>query len=113
MTPVGFRFDSTTINATRLKLKSSLYVPGVRFWPVFGVGPEWRSSCSHESTTVMICSFKRTRAIFLAVLGEASKSWRYGQALRALREIVEESGRELQAYALHSLRIGSAFMLAA
>ena len=39
--------------------------------------------------------------------------WRYSQALRALREIVEKSGRKPEEYALHSLRIGRASMLAA
>ena len=34
--------------------------------------------------------------------------WRYGQALRALREVVLQSGGEPSDFALHSLRIGAA-----
>ena len=39
--------------------------------------------------------------------------WGFGQALRALREIVEKTGRTPEEYALHSLRIRSASMIAA
>ena len=38
---------------------------------------------------------------------------KYDQALRALRAIVERSGRNPEEYALHSLRIGGASTLAA
>lgn len=39
--------------------------------------------------------------------------WGYGQAMRALREIVAQSGRNPDEFALHSLRIGGASVLAA
>ena len=39
--------------------------------------------------------------------------WTYGQALRALREVVAESGQDPAEFALHSLRIGSTLRLAA
>ena len=45
--------------------------------------------------------------------GKQVRAWGYGQALRALREVVEKSGRNPKEYALHSLRIGSASTLAA
>ena len=39
--------------------------------------------------------------------------WKYDQALRAFREVVEKSGRDPREFALHSLRIGGASALAA
>ena len=39
--------------------------------------------------------------------------WTYGQALRALREVVAESGQDPAEFALHSLRIGGASRLPA
>ena len=39
--------------------------------------------------------------------------WTYEQALRALREVVAESGQDPAEFALHSLRIGGASRLAA
>ena len=39
--------------------------------------------------------------------------WTYEQALRALREVVAESGQDPEEFALHSLRIGSTLRLAA
>ena len=39
--------------------------------------------------------------------------WSFGQALRALREVVAESGQDPAEFALHSLRIGGASRLAA
>ena len=45
--------------------------------------------------------------------GRQVRVWGYGRALRALREIFEKSGRKPEEYALHSLGIGSASMLAA
>ena len=38
---------------------------------------------------------------------------RYGRALRAVKEVVAESGRNPDEFALHSLRIGGATTLAA
>ncbi|CAB1109801.1 unnamed protein product [Ectocarpus sp. CCAP 1310/34] len=45
--------------------------------------------------------------------GQEVKVLKYDQALRALREIVERSGRNPKDFALHSLRIGGASTLAA
>ena len=45
--------------------------------------------------------------------GREVKVWKYDQALRAFREIVEKSGRNPKEFALHSLRIGGASTLAA
>ena len=45
--------------------------------------------------------------------GSVVRVWRHGQALRALREVVVQSGGEPSAFALHSLRIGAATKLAA
>ena len=45
--------------------------------------------------------------------GREEKVLKHDQALRALREIVERSGREPKDFALHSLRIGGASTLAA
>lgn len=45
--------------------------------------------------------------------GREVKVFKYGQALRALREIVQRSGRDPKEFALHSLRIGGASTLAA
>ena len=45
--------------------------------------------------------------------GREVKVWKYNQALRAFREIVEKSGRNPKEFALHSLRIGGASTLAA
>ena len=45
--------------------------------------------------------------------GREVKVLKYDQALRALREIVESSGRNPQEFALHSLRIGGASTLGA
>lgn len=45
--------------------------------------------------------------------GGSVRVWGYGQALRSLREVVQESGRNPEEYALHSLRIGDASALAA
>ena len=44
--------------------------------------------------------------------GSVVRVWRYGQPLRALREVVQ-SGGEPSDFALHSLRIGAATKLAA
>lgn len=44
--------------------------------------------------------------------GRAVRVVRYSAALRAVREVVEKSGRNPQEYALHSLRIGGATALA-
>ena len=54
-----------------------------------------------------------TAPLSLYRLGKHVRVWGYGQALRALREVVEKSGRNPKEYALHSLRIGSASTLAA
>ena len=43
--------------------------------------------------------------------GSVVRVWRYGQPLRALREVVQ-SGGEPSDFALHSLRIGAATKLA-
>lgn len=40
------------------------------------------------------------------------RMWEYGQALRALREVDKQSGRNPKEYALNSLRIGGASTLA-
>lgn len=45
--------------------------------------------------------------------GSVVRVWRYGQALRALRQVVVQSGGEPSDFALHSLRIGAATKLAA
>ena len=45
--------------------------------------------------------------------GNVVRVWRYGQASRALREVVIQSGGEPSKFALHSLRIGAATKLAA
>ena len=45
--------------------------------------------------------------------GNGVRVWGYGQAMRALREIVAQSGRKPDVFALHSLRIGGASVLAA
>ena len=45
--------------------------------------------------------------------GSVVRVWRYGQALRALREVVVQSGGEPGDLALHSLRIGVATKVAA
>ena len=45
--------------------------------------------------------------------GRDVQVWKYDQALRAFREIVEQSGRNPKEFALHSLRIGGASTLAA
>ena len=45
--------------------------------------------------------------------GSVVRVWRYGQALRALPEVVVQSGGEPSDFALHSLRIGAATKLAA
>ena len=45
--------------------------------------------------------------------GNVVRVWRYGQALRALREVVVQSGGEPSDLALHSLRIGASTKLAA
>lgn len=45
--------------------------------------------------------------------GSEVKVAKYGQALRAFRELVEKAGRNPEELALHSLRIGGAFTLAA
>lgn len=45
--------------------------------------------------------------------GQGVQVWKYDQALRAFREIVEMSGRDPKKFALHSLRIGGASTLAA
>lgn len=41
------------------------------------------------------------------------RTWGYGQAMRALRELVSETGGNPEEYALHSMRIGGATALAA
>ena len=45
--------------------------------------------------------------------GSVVRVWRYGQALRALREVVVQSVGEPSAFALHSQHIGAATKLAA
>ena len=45
--------------------------------------------------------------------GKAVRVVRYGRALRAIKEVVAESGRNPDGFALHSLRIGGATKLAA
>ena len=45
--------------------------------------------------------------------GREVKVLRYGEALRAFREVVKKSGHEPKDFALHSLRIGGASTLAA
>ena len=45
--------------------------------------------------------------------GSVVRVWRHGQALRALREVVVQSGGEPREFALRSLRIGAATKLAA
>ena len=48
-----------------------------------------------------------------APLSRGVREWKYGQAMRALREVVSETGGNAEDYALHSMRIGGATALAA
>ena len=61
----------------------------------------------------MSCDVARRRPLSSYRIGREVKVLKYGQALQAFRELVNKSGRDPKDFALHSLRIGGASILAA
>ena len=70
--PIGLRYDSAGIKATRIKLQASLYVPGARF------GARLLSSVKVVGAVALVVAlpscFAGLRATLLVPLREASKS---------------------------------------
>ena len=65
---------------------------------------EFLSVHPHLPSAAPIASYRQSENVVV---------WSYGHALRALREVMAESGQDPAKFALHSLRIGGASRLAA
>ena len=68
---------------------------------------------THGGADVLSTIIARNRHNLLVSERTGGTTWGYGQALRALRELVSGTGRNPEEYALHPLRIGETTDLAA